>query len=197
MYLEFNNDGPRGGGPHQEGIDGIACPIANTANTPAESVESEQPLLVERFTFVPDTGGPGKFRGGLGIVREFRVLAEEATFQLRSDRHDFLPWGMEGGKPGTPTRNFINPDTENREIPGKHLMTLKKGDLYRLMQAGGGGYGDPLERDVYSILDDVHQEKLTAAYALREYGVVIDPETIEVDLKATEDLRSKMRDGSS
>ena len=197
VYLEFNNDGPRGGGPHQEGIDGIACPIANTANTPAESVESEQPLLVERFTFVPDTGGPGKFRGGLGIVREFRVLAEEATFQLRSDRHDFLPWGMEGGKPGTPTRNFINPDTENREIPGKHLMTLKKGDLYRLMQAGGGGYGDPLERDVYSILDDVHQEKLTAAYALREYGVVIDPETIEVDLKATEDLRSKMRDGSS
>ena len=196
VYLEFNNDGPRGGGPHQEGIDGIACPIANTANTPVESVETEQPLLVERFTFVPDTGGSGTFRGGLAIVREFRVLAEEATFQLRSDRHDFLPWGMEGGKPGTPTRNFVNPDTENKEIPGKHLMTLKKGDLYRLMQASGGGYGDPLERDVDSILDDVHQEKLTADYARREYGVVIDPDTGEVDLKATEDLRSRMRDGS-
>ena len=194
VYLEFNNDGPRGGGPHIDGADGLAAPITNMANVPIESIEADQPLLVERYGLVPDTGGAGKYRGGLGIVREFRVLADEATFQLRSDRHDFLPWGAEGGKPGTPTTNYLNPDTENRELPSKHLMTLQKGEVYRLIQAGGGGYGDPLERDVYAVLEDVQQEKLTVEYVRREYGVVIDPSNLELDLNATEALRSRMRE---
>ena len=98
------------------------------------------------------------------------MVADEATFQIRTDRHDYLPWGVNGGKPGTPTRNYINPDSVGVEIPGKHLMALKKGDLYRLVQAGGGGYGDPLERDIYSVLV-----------------------TSEPDLKATEELRSTMQ----
>ena len=193
VYLEFNNDGPRGGGPNMDGADGVACAVNNLANTPIESIEADQPLMVERYGLVPDTGGAGKYRGGLGMVRQFRLLADEATFQLRSDRHDFLPWGVEGGKPGTPTQNFLNPDTENRELPGKHLMTLKKGDVYRLIQAGAGGYGDPLDRDVYAVLDDVRQEKLTAGYVRREYGVVIDQDSLALDLKATEELRSSMR----
>ena len=192
VYLEFNNDGPRGGGPYIDGADGLAAPIHNMANTPIESIEADQPLLVERYGLVPDTGGAGKYRGGLGIVREFRLLADEATFQLRSDRHDFTAWGVEGGKPGTPTRNYLNPDTENRELPGKYLMTMKKGDVYRLIQAGAGGYGDPLERDVYAVLDDVKQEKLTVDYARREYGVVIDVDSLELDIVATEQLRSQM-----
>ena len=195
VYLEFATDGPRGGGPHQDGADGLASPVNNVANTPIESLEAEQPLMVEKYSFLTDTGGPGTYRGGLGIEKEFRIVADEATFQVRTDRHDFLPWGVKGGKPGTPTRNYINPDTIGTEIPGKHLMTLKKGDIYRLVQAGGGGYGDPLERDVYSVLDDVQQEKLTVDYARREYGVVIDPATTEPDLKATEELRSTMRQG--
>ena len=144
VYLEFNNDGPRGGGPSIDGADGMASPVLNMANTPIESIESDQPLLVERFGLVPDTGGAGQYRGGLGIVREFRLLAEEATFQLRSDRTNFRPWGVEGGKDGTPTQNTLNPGTpEEQELPGKHLMTLKKGDLYRVIQAGAGGYGKP------------------------------------------------------
>ena len=192
VYLEFDIDGSRGGGPHIDGADGATHPVNNLANTPVESIETEQPLLVERYGFVPDTGGAGKFRGGLGMVREFRILAEEATFQLRSDRHDFLPWGLHGGKPGTPTQNYLNPDVDGREIPAKYLTTVKKGDLYRLIQAGAGGYGDPLERDIYAVLDDVEQEKLTIDYARREYGVVIHPNTLELDLKATEALRSRM-----
>ena len=127
------------------------------------------------------------------MVREFRVLAEEATFQLRSDRHDFLPWGVEGGGPGSQTRNYVNPGTaEAVELPGKLLTTLKKGDVYRLIQAGAGGYGQPLERDIYAVLEDVQQEKLTPGHARREYGVVIDQVTMDLDLKATEDLRSSM-----
>ena len=198
VYLEFNNDGPRGGGPNIDGADGLASPVLNMANTPIESIESEQPLLVERYGLVPDTGGAGKFRGGLGMVREFRLLADEATFQLRSDRTNFRPWGVEGGKPGTPTQNLLNPGAPGeQELPGKHLMTLKKGDLYRVVQAGAGGYGDPLDRDPNAVLEDVHQEKLTIGYVREEYGVVIDPATGELDLRATEELREGMRAGTS
>ncbi|SVC00132.1 uncharacterized protein METZ01_LOCUS252986, partial [marine metagenome] len=111
----------------------------------------------------------------------------------RTDRTDFLPWGVEGGKPGTPTRNYLNPDIEPQELPGKYLTTLKQGDVYRMIQAGGGGYGDPLERDVYAVLDDVRQEKLTLDHVRREYGVVIDPGILELDLAATEKLREDMR----
>ena len=193
IYVEFDNDGPRGGGPFRDGADGMASPIANLANAPIESIEAEHPLLVDHYAFVPDTGGAGKFRGGLGMRRDFRMLAEGATFQLRSDRHDHLPWGVQGGQPGTPTQNHVNPDAENLEIPGKHLMALQKGDVYRLIQAGGGGYGDPLERDVYTVQDDVRAEKLSIDYVRRVYGVVIEPEILEVDLVATEELCADMR----
>lgn len=193
VYLEFDNDGPRGGGPYIDGADGLGAPIHNGANTPVESIEADHPLLVERYALLADSGGAGRFRGGMGIVREFRILAEDATFQLRSDRHDIRPWGVEGGLPGTATDNYINPDTENRQIPAKHLMTLNKGDVYRLTQAGGGGYGDPLDRQVHAVLADVEQEKMSVDYVRREYGVVIDPVTLQPDLKATEELRARMR----
>jgi N-methylhydantoinase B len=133
----------------------------------------------------------------LSLIRDFRLLAEEATFQLRSDRSDFQPWGVEGGKPGTPTRNYLNPDTDRQELPGKHLMTLKKGDVYRVIQAGGGGYGDPLDRDVYAVLEDVQQEKLSVDHVRQEYGVVINPDGLKLDLTATEALRAEMREGSA
>ena len=162
------------------------------ANTPIESIESDQPLLVERYSLVPDTGGAGQYRGGLGIIREFRLLADEATFQLRSDRTNFRPWGVEGGKDGTPTQNILNPGTpEEQELPGKHLMTLKKGDLYRVIQAGAGGYGNPLDRDPHAVLDDIQQEKLTREYARAEYGVVVGDDG-ELDLTATEALRAAL-----
>ncbi len=193
VYLEFMNDGPRGGGPYADGGDGLSSPVLNMANTPIESIEADQPLLIERFGLYPDTGGAGKFRGGLGLIRDYRILAEEAVFQLRSDRSDFRPWGVNGGKPGSATKNYLNPDTDLQELPGKKLMTLKKGDLYRVIQAGGGGYGDPLKRDIYAILDDVQQEKLSVAHARAEYGVVIDPETLALDTAATDALREEMR----
>ncbi len=124
VYLEFNNNGPRGGGPRIDGADGLSSPVLNMATTPVESIESEQPLLIERFGLYPDTAGAGKFRGGLSLIRDFRILADEATFQLRTDRTGFLPWGVEVGKPGTPTRNYLNPDTEPQKLPGKYLTTL-------------------------------------------------------------------------
>lgn len=176
-----------------DGADGLSAPIHNMANMPIETVEAEQPLLIEQYALVPDTGGPGRYRGGMAIVRDYRVLMDDTTFQLRSDRTVFVPWGIEGGKGGTPTANYLNPNGENRELPGKTLMKLKKGDLYRLVQASGGGYGDPLDRELTAVVDDVRQEKMTPGHARQEYGVVLDPETLTVDVAASKALRAKLR----
>ena len=194
VFLEFNNDGPRGGTPFADGADGAAAPINNMANTPIESIEADQPLLINRYGYVPDSAGAGKHRGGLGVVREYTMLADEAMVQIRSDRTKFLPWGTQGGQSGSPTRSVLNPDTENRVLPSKFMLDMSKGDVYRLVQAGGGGYGDPLERDPDAVLEDFRQEKVTAAHARSEYGVVIDEATESVDLNATVELRSEMRD---
>ena len=194
VFVEFNNDGPRGGGPYADGADGAAAPVTNQANTPIESIEANQPLLVTKYGFVPDTEGPGEFRGGLGIVREFQLVHEEATLQVRSDRGKFLPWGTQGGSPGSPTRNTLNPDAEAERLPAKFLRTLKQGDVYHLIQAGAGGYGDPLDRDPDAVMADVVQEKVTVERARESYGVVIDTaETMAVDAAATEKLREQMR----
>ena len=193
VFVEFNNDGPRGGIPFADGADGAAAPITNMANTPIETIESDQPLLVTRYGYVNDSAGAGKHRGGLGMIREYRLLADEATLQIRSDRTKFLPWGAQGGNPGTRTYSILNPDTENRVLPSKFMLELKENDVYRLIQAGAGGYGDPLERDPEAVLADVTQEKVSIERARSDYGVVIDPESLELDGEATSETRDRMR----
>ena len=193
VYLEFNNDGPRGGGPFMDGADGAAAPITNMANTPIECIEADQPLLIRRYGLVPDTAGAGRYRGGLGIIREFEVQVDEAMVQIRSDRTKFLPWGTQGGRPGSRTCNILNPDTVHKVLSSKFLLRLKKGDVYRLVQAGGGGYGDPLERDPSAVLEDVRQVKITVEHAREEYGVVIHPESATVDASATEEQRKQLK----
>lgn len=196
VHVDLINDGPRGGGPDFDGADGLSAPIHNMANIPIENVEADCPLLIERYELVPDSGGAGLFRGGLAILRDVRMLADKATFQLRSDRCDFLPYGLEGGKPGTPTRSYFDPHGENRVLAPKSLMTLRQGNVVRLVQAGGGGFGDPLQRDPEAVLDDVRQEKVTCAYAEREYAVVVGADLV-VDVTATERLRrERQRDGA-
>jgi N-methylhydantoinase B len=191
VHLEFHNDASWGGGPDKDGLDGHPGPMSNLANTPIELLEVEQPLRIDQYGFVTDTGGPGKYRGGLSVVRDFRLL-EEATLQIRSDRRKFPPYGLYGGKPGTPASGILNPDTERRVMPSKFLMTAKKNDVFRMVLAGGGGYGNPLERDPERIAEDVREEKLSVEYARREYGVVIDAGSLEVDQVATKTLRRQM-----
>ena len=191
VFLEFHNVTGTGGGPDQDGVDGGPIPVLNLANTPIELMEAEQPFLVEEYGFVPDTGGPGKYRGSLGVTRQYRILADEATVQVRSDRRRFLPYGLDGGKPGTPCTIHLNPDTENRLLPTKWLLELKKGDVVKAELAGGGGYGDSFERDPEAVAQDVREEKLTPDYARREYGVAIAPGTQEVDWEGTKRLRQR------
>jgi N-methylhydantoinase B len=163
--------------------------MTSLANTPIELLEAEQPIRIDRYGFVPDTGGAGKFRGGVATVRDFRVL-EPAILQIRSDRRKFPPYGLYGGKPGTPASGILNPDTDNKVMPSKFLMTAKPNDVFRVILAGGGGYGNPLERDPERVAEDVREEKLTIEYVRRQYGVVIDPATLAVDGAATARLRA-------
>jgi N-methylhydantoinase B len=182
-----------GGRAWSDGLDGNANLMANMSLPPVEITEAEQPLQILRTEFIQDVGGPGKYRGGASIRRDYKLLEEEAVLQVRADRHDFRPYGLFGGRPGRPSRNVLNPDGENRELPGKFTMTMKRGDVLASESAGPGGWGDPLERDAARVLRDVRNELVSQRSAREDYGVVIDAATWMVDEAATRALREQLR----
>ena len=162
------------------------------ANTSVEIIEAENPLLIDEYGFLPDTGGPGKYRGALGMVRQYRLTAEEAIVQQRADRHVFPCWGIFGGKPGALSKSYFVRDGQRETAPSKFVQTMKKGETFRAEMAGSGGYGDPLERDPEAVAEDVRQEKLSQSHAETEYGVVVN-DNAELDQAATEALREARR----
>jgi N-methylhydantoinase B len=176
-----------------DGIEGISNPAANLSNAPVEIIESETPLQVTRYGLVPDSGGPGTYRGGLAFVREFRFLAESSDFTLRADRRAHPPYGVAGGLPGAPSENaFVDAGGEHA-LPTMpmHTYRARRNDVFRVVSAGGGGFGDPFARDPERVLADVLEEKVTLAAAREQYGVVIDPATLTVDEEATCRLRER------
>lgn len=166
--------GAWGGRPDQDGVEAITNPSQNLSNMPAEIMEAEHPVRVEEYALVEDSGGAGKWRGGLGIKRSYRLLAPEAVLQLRSDRVKFRPYGLAGGQPGGASHNELVVGGEVRLLPGKVTMTLVADTVIRHEQAGGGGFGPPQERDQALIREDVIDGKISRASAVRDYGVVID-----------------------
>jgi N-methylhydantoinase B len=201
--------GSWGGRPHQDGAEGVSNPGANQSNQPIEIIEADLPLRARQYALRPDSGGAGEFRGGLGLVREFELLADEANLTMRSDRRAHRPYGLLGGEPGGASWNLLNPDDPDptapnnlRPAPGAprilptlpmESVGLRRGDVFRHLLAGGGGYGDPLERDPARVREDVLDEKLSPAAAQRDYGVVLDPATGEIDHAATRELRASRR----
>lgn len=185
--------GAWGGRPDKDGIEAVTNPSQNMSNTPVEVLEAQHPVRIDEYAFVPDSCGAGKWRGGLGLARQYTLLAEEATLQLRSDRMAFRPYGLAGGQPAAPTRNLLNPGAAATPLPAKLTGTLRRGESLRHEQAGGGGHGDPFARDPALVAADVLNEKISAAYALREHGVVVDPATGVVDDAATRALRANWR----
>src|SRR5215204_2224185 len=173
VYVDFTC-GAWGARPWADGLDGNSHMFANMASHSIEVTEAEHPIQVTAYEFVPDKAGAGKFRGGVPFRRDYRFLEEEGMLQVRSDRRDHRPFGLYGGSPGGPSENYLNPDTENRLLPSKLTMTIKRGDVFRHVLAGAGGWGDPLERDSASVLRDVRNELLSPEKALADYGVVID-----------------------
>lgn len=177
----------------RDGVDGISNPAANLSNQPVELIEAELPLEITHYALVPDSGGAGKQRGGLAFSREYRLTADEAVFTLRSDRRDHPPYGIASGRPGSPSRNVFIQDGRTELLPTMPMkaMHLKKGDVFRHISAGAGGYGDPFAREPALVLADVVAGKVSPAAAREDYGVVIDKGA--VDEKATAQMRSALR----
>ncbi len=190
MYVSW------GGGPDRDGIDGASLPHSNYSNTPIEVIEAEQPVMIDCYGFVPDRCGAGKFRGGLAFQRHYRLLADEADLQLRSDRQKYLPYGLHGGQSGKPSISQMNRNDGDLEtLPSKGLFQMQRGNVFHHITAGAAGWGDPLDRDVNNILEDVVNEKLSPEYVRREYSVVVernsDGITWEINFEATEQLRQR------
>jgi len=116
------------------------------------------------------------------------------VLQVRSDRRKIRPYGLYGGKPGKSSQNMMNPDGAAELLDSKFTMTLRKGDVFRHELPGGGGWGDPLERDPARVLEDVRNEYVTPEGASNEYGVVIDLQALSVDKEATRELRNSLRE---
>jgi N-methylhydantoinase B len=182
-------NGAWGGRSNKDGIEGVTNPSQNMSNLPIETLEARYPLLMEEYSLRQDSCGPGKYRGGLGLVRQYRLLAEEAVLQIRADRRDHAPYGLFGGGSGSPARNILNPNSMPEELPAKVTRDVGAGVVLRHEQAGAGGYGDPLERDLDLIRADIESEKISPRFAREHHGIAFCGNSTEIDIVATERLR--------
>jgi N-methylhydantoinase B len=177
--------------------DGHHCAIfpANGANTPVEIFESDTPLIVEERSLVCDSGGPGKMRGGLGRKMTIRVPDDDyapqgpTSIAVQAGRYKYPPQGLFGAGPGSGARFLINEQTGDPS----GLTLCSAGDVIRFDSAGGGGYGDPLQRDPQAVEADVVNGYVSIEKAREDYGVVVDPVTLKVDRAETEKIRGSRK----
>jgi N-methylhydantoinase B len=168
---------------------------ANGANTPVEIFESDTPLIVEKRELIPDSGGPGKMKGGLGRSVVFRVPDDEyapippVNLGIQSGRYKYPPEGLFGGRDGAKARFLINGESGNPY----GLTQVGPGDVVTMDAAGGGGFGNPLEREPELVENDVADGYVSIERAKEDYGVVIDPETLKFDANASEKLRASLK----
>jgi N-methylhydantoinase B len=162
----------------KDGASGITVNQSNAMIAPIEIIESEFPTRLRRFELIQDSGGAGRFRGGLGIRREYLNL-EEARFSIRSMKHVIPPNGCAGGGTGRGGDIWINPDTpEAKRLPTRYAdYPLRKGDIFRLDTPGGGGHGDAFAREPERVLADVREGTVSPGAAERQYGVVVREES--------------------
>jgi N-methylhydantoinase B len=178
----------------KDGLSGTTVNQSNAKIAPVEILESEFPIRLLRYELIRDSGGAGEFRGGLGIRREYLNLAE-ARFSIRSTKHVIPPNGCAGGHSGRCGDIWINPDHDGAvRLPTRYAdYPLEASDVVRLDSPGGGGYGDPLERDPQRVLADVREGVVSRQAAERDYGVVLAPLEEAVDHAATRARRSEMK----
>jgi len=189
-YIETYGGG-QGGMSYQDGMDGVHCHISNTRNAPVEIIEATYPLRIVKYGLVHDSDGPGRFRGGCGMMREFLALEDDLILTLGSDRAKIQPWGVFGGKGGSTSRSMIIHNGQEKHIPSKITTRIRKGDRYTTVTPGGGGWGNPFERDPEKVQWDVIEGLVSIDRAREDYAVVLDPETFEIEQRATTALRNQ------
>ncbi len=184
--------GAWGARPGSDGIEAITNASQNLSNTPVETLEAQHPVRVEAYELAPDSCGAGRYRGGLGIRRAYRVLADDVLMQLRADRMKFRPYGLQGGLPAMPASNRLDSGDTSRALPSKVGMRIARNDVVTHVQPGGGGFGDPLARPFAEIERDVWDHKLSAAFVREHYHAVVDPCSGTLDVAGTQALRARM-----
>ncbi|WP_137285701.1 hydantoinase B/oxoprolinase family protein [Halorussus salinisoli] len=185
--------GGYGARKEKDGMEAVQTHFQNTANSPIEELETEVPLYVRRYELIQDSAGAGRTRGGLGVRRDMEFYGEDATFSALTDRAKSAPWGLFGGHSARPANYVINPESDDPvPVSSKSTTTLGPGDVASVQTPGGGGYGDPTERDPQKVLEDVVNGKVAVEAAREEYGVVVDLEAREVDEEATRERRAEL-----
>lgn len=189
QWLEATNEavgfGGWSGGDGEDAIMHLSEP--GCRNNPVEVLETKSPMFIESYGYRPDTGGAGSHRGGVGISRVYRFLAPSIGICIVY-KTKTKPWGIGGGGEGDNNHIIINPGPD-QEVKGGSYNHLDEGDVLVNNTGGGGGYGNPFEREPLRVAADVRNGFVSVAAARREYGVVIDPATFEVDEEATAEAR--------
>ena len=196
----IGNFGPLGGGwgakRSGDGVSGtVAINDGDTHNSPNEQVEAKFPIVVERYALVPDSGGAGRHRGGLGIERVVRARSH-VTVNTQIDRAHCRPWGLDGGGDGKGNAVALRVGGAwKTDFPNAKVLVaqVKAGDAFRLRSGGGGGYGSPLSRPVDDVRNDVRQGYVSVEEAAALYGVVVDPGSFDVDEVATGRRRASLQ----
>jgi N-methylhydantoinase B/oxoprolinase/acetone carboxylase alpha subunit len=193
VYLEVN-EGSYGARSNADGLDCVDNLCCNTRNRPIEELELQNPLRIERYELRDEQPAAGKWRGGLGIVRETRFLTD-GFFSCEGDRHTDIPWGIFGGGQGQPGSLVKNPYRKDREeLPSKLTgYRIKKGEVIQIKTPSGGGWGDPITRDPELVLADVLDGFIPPEIARKAYKVIIDSATLELDRAETRKARSHQR----
>jgi N-methylhydantoinase B len=189
--------GGQGAMHSQDGMDAVQCHMTNTRNAPVEVIESAYPLVVRSYGLVPDSDGPGRFRGGLGMRRELEIRSPRTVMSVSTDRYKRRPWGVFGGEPGGNSACHIRPPNGDVEKLAWSKVTrpVDEGVVVSLTTPGAGGWGDPLSRDCDKVAWDVKEGFITVERARESYGVVVkqlDHGNYEVDQEQTRALREKL-----
>ena len=187
-YIETYGGG-QGAMVDADGMDAVQNHMTNTRNAPVESIEVAYPLVVESYGLVPDTEGPGEYRGGVGIHRAIRVVGNQVKLTLSSDRAVTPPWGLFGGESASPSRFTVKgPDGELRQMDSKFTTTVPPDHAMITETPGGGGWGDPKSRDPEAVRRDVSEGLISKERAREVYAVALDAD-LNVDIAATRNLR--------
>jgi N-methylhydantoinase B len=187
-FLETMGGG-YGGRFSSDGPDAVQAHGQNTENAPIEETEMNYPVRIVRYELVDDSEGPGKFRGGLGLRRDYEFLGGETSFTILSDRDRWGPSGLFGGMDGKKASYVVEKDGEARKVGSKTTFKLKPGEIVSYRTCGGGGFRAPEERDPALVLKDVREGKVSLTRARDIYLVAIDVETWTVDEVKTAGLR--------
>ena len=181
--------GGYGGRVSSDGPDAVQCHGQNTENAPVEETELSYPVRIARLCLVEDSDGPGRFRGGLGLRKDY-LFDRPTTFTILADRDKAGPWGAFGGHDGRRAEYLLLRAGAERPLSAKGTIEIEPGDVVSYRTCGGGGYGPPGERDPGRVAQDVREGKVGAARARALYRVVLSPDGRDADLAATAELRS-------